>query len=1107
MSIHVREVVLEFLRHGYPHNQLLSPLTRYLALCGSHPAAPVSVPFEHRELQHLLQHMRYEAGAKGTSARDSAYARERLSRSVTELLEQVPALPHEGRVGDGQILHLRLMITPQELAMLPFELADPPSGFESGGQPFLIGPTPDVVLTREIRRAGSVPVRVPQRPRILLVAADPNGHGIPFEDHRRALVQALDPWIRPQVREGAITKDIGAHLVVLERASLEEIREQCIDGGFTHVHILAHGDVLDDAGQEGYGLALWDRRKQGKLVADGQSLARALRPPTQDGTWAAPWCVVLCTCDSSNIGGVIHPTASLAHALHVAGVPFVLASQYPLTFGAANTLAQTFYPLELRGEDPRRTLRDLRHAIASRMHHTHDWASLVAYANWPADLVTQLDAIRVMRAFAQLEAAQDWADRAIARAELRTPSSQEDSPENAILQRSLKLVGGAIQVLMSAAEACEQERRAIKKLGARNEITKHERQHRLGSKIALLTEIYGLLGSANKRRARLYDHQGRAGEARNAMSAAMHWYLQGVALKAPEHWTACQSFVLIGLGGGEDGWAGDDDRKRGQELWRAALDAASRALKDPADRIWAVGTMIEVELWRPVFDTGEPLDDGASARAATDFIDELIKVADSEPFPLKSTVRQLRRYRDWWGAAGYVDPAMLERVEQVLARAEPHVAVDDGAADLGTVEPALDDDFAEATVDQVLGQGDVNTVMVGKTGPGQSTFRVQMLPARQGDALWIEYGSDPDTRRILVDGGFRTTIRTVENRIRELAESDGGACHFELGVVSHIDADHIEGLIELLGSDLPVTFGDFWFNGRKHLDTPAVSPSLDDDVTLGGKHGLFLDTALELCKVSWNMKFKGGPVVVPDAPGKLPVIDLAGDMRLTLMSPTSGKLATLARRWDSEVRKAGLAGATFKQVLSAMDRLHYRLTEPGMMLLGRQKPSGPLDIESLLEAPDGRDTAPANGSSIAFLAEYDGRSCLLMADAHPDVMVAAIDRIAGKGKRLVTDAVKLSHHGSANNVTLELLRRIDSRVFMISTNGGGSHYHPDRAAIAKLIAGDWREIDEAHHITLLFNYRTEYTEIWDDEELMERFHYSVEYALSGDILELNIGRP
>ena len=36
----------------------------------------------------------------------------------------------------------------------------------------------------------------------------------------------------------------------------------------------------------------------------------------------------------------------------------------------------------------------------------------------------------------------------------------------------------------------------------------------------------------------------------------------------------------------------------------------------------------------------------------------------------------------------------------------------------------------------------------------EPVFRIEMLPARQGDALWIEYGAPDDPARVLIDAGY-----------------------------------------------------------------------------------------------------------------------------------------------------------------------------------------------------------------------------------------------------------------------------------------------------------------------------------------------------------------
>ena len=84
----MRTITLELLRHGPAHNQLLSPLTPYLALCENRPAVTVHVPFEHNQLLHRLRALSYQSAdeqARIFQLQDTA-------RAVGDILAQVPGL-------------------------------------------------------------------------------------------------------------------------------------------------------------------------------------------------------------------------------------------------------------------------------------------------------------------------------------------------------------------------------------------------------------------------------------------------------------------------------------------------------------------------------------------------------------------------------------------------------------------------------------------------------------------------------------------------------------------------------------------------------------------------------------------------------------------------------------------------------------------------------------------------------------------------------------------------------------------------------------------------------------------------------------------------------
>src|SRR5262245_43438201 len=134
-------------------------------------------------------------------------------------------------------------------------------------------------------------------------------------------------------------------------------------------------------------------------------------------------------------------------------------------------------------------------------------------------------------------------------------------------------------------------------------------------------------------------------------------------------------------------------------------------------------------------------------------------------------------------------------------------------------------------------------------------FRIELLPAAHGDAIWIEYG-DGQPNRVLVDGGTPSAYRAVKARIEKLRAAGGGP-RFELLVVTHVDADHIGGVLDLVEQrQLGATFDDIWFNGYGHLIPAEFQP-------FGPVDGERLTTAL-LNGLPWNKAFAGGAVRLAD---------------------------------------------------------------------------------------------------------------------------------------------------------------------------------------------------------------------------------------------------
>src|SRR5262245_56225509 len=134
----IRNVKLELLRSGPANNQLLSPLTPYMALCGADGPVTVTIPFEHGQLLTRLDRLRYEIeGREVPPSQREAEARE-IGEALGRVLSQVPGLLSElssARDEQRELVHLRLSMGAYELALVPFELAIAQDGYPGSGSP------------------------------------------------------------------------------------------------------------------------------------------------------------------------------------------------------------------------------------------------------------------------------------------------------------------------------------------------------------------------------------------------------------------------------------------------------------------------------------------------------------------------------------------------------------------------------------------------------------------------------------------------------------------------------------------------------------------------------------------------------------------------------------------------------------------------------------------------------------------------------------------------------------------------------------------------------------------------------------------------------------
>jgi hypothetical protein len=354
--------------------------------------------------------------------------------------------------------------------------------------------------------------------------------------------------------------------------------------------------------------------------------------------------VTLASCDGGNVGSVITPGASLAHHLHEAGIPLVIASQLPLSFRGAAILAETLYSGLLWGEDPRAIIHQLRQELAIRCPESHDWASLVAYAAFPADFDRQIDRVKLERrrfavdtAMARIDLGQAAASGAFATA----PDEARAEVENAS-DRALKQAMDRLKAAIPLPEEIEREK--------------------------LRGETLGRLGSAEKRYAHILVRRAAAlaegprraallGEVRATLESSREHYLEAFRLDMSAVWALVQRLALdVALGDPLD-----------EMQWITAHGLSCFALEegDPRHVIGAHGTLAELYVLAQLL----PLTNEAYARAgagAREHLGALLGVVAAESLDAYSVRHQLTRYATWWWKDKPTLSALPEALVKVL---------------------------------------------------------------------------------------------------------------------------------------------------------------------------------------------------------------------------------------------------------------------------------------------------------------------------------------------------------------------------------------------------------------------------------------------------------
>ena len=382
-------------------------------------------------------------------------------------------------------------------------------------------------------------------------------------------------------------------------------------------------------------------------------------------------------------------------------------------------------------------------------------------------------------------------------------------------------------------------------------------------------------------------------------------------------------------------------------------------------------------------------------------------------------------------------------------------------------------------------------------------MKITIFPALNGDCILIEYD---ESHCMLIDGGYVDTYNL--HLVPVLSDLASKGKVIDLLVVTHIDSDHISGIVKLL-SDTPnlIPIKEIWYNGYRHIQC-IVSVSNDEETivhkeicrstisdetkSISAKQGCTLSALIQRCGLFWNGQFNGNAVIAPATVN-------IGNASIHVLSPEEKGLSNLCAYWRKELIKKGLLPQKHSmefwddafEFMMAKDKpaFHFHI----------KKIDTTTDIEKIKQVKYIPDLSATNGSSISFVLECEGKRLLLLGDAHAETIVTSLKYLnAKKQLPLSFDAIKLSHHGSFNNNSPELLRIIDSENWIVSTNGG-TYNHPDLETLVHVFT-----IDKNKQRRIFFNYDLPVCNRINLPEYHDEYHFSVVSKKDGTPLTINL---
>lgn len=310
-----------------------------------------------------------------------------------------------------------------------------------------------------------------------------------------------------------------------------------------------------------------------------------------------------------------------------------------------------------------------------------------------------------------------------------------------------------------------------------------------------------------------------------------------------------------------------------------------------------------------------------------------------------------------------------------------------------------------------------------------SRFTLNVFQAFTGDAILLNYfGTDCEQYNILIDGGMPNTFKQSIKKVVEDID------YLDYIFLTHIDRDHIGGILKLLESSYKNKIKNIFFNSGNII-------KIQNSTLISENDG---NTLIKYINESTSIKTNKEEITIENN------FDFNG-LKIDFFSPTYKALEAFNKNYSI---------ACIKEEALISDTLQTKTT------------SSLEELSKIEFSEKNLNNDSANGVSLAMLLEYNNKKIFLLGDAKDSILIETLENKGyNNTERLKVDYMKLSHHGSKFHTSNKFLSLIDCLNFIISTNGSGKSRHPNIEVIARILCHPNR--DKEQKICFYFNYPKE----------------------------------